>query len=79
MKRCQKCIMPETLPGIQFNENGICNHSEVLRGYADFVGHFQRYYWPGWPDRTTGVLANHVLVVPARAVRFGDRGDPGAR
>ena len=26
MKRCTKCILPETFPGINFNEEGICNH-----------------------------------------------------
>ena len=25
MKRCVKCIMPETKPGISFNEEGVCN------------------------------------------------------
>lgn len=25
MKRCSKCICPETYPGIQFNKDGICN------------------------------------------------------
>ena len=25
MKRCVKCIMPETKPGIAFDENGVCN------------------------------------------------------
>jgi len=25
LKRCTKCIMPETKPGISFNEKGICN------------------------------------------------------
>jgi predicted PP-loop superfamily ATPase len=26
MKLCQQCILPETFPGIKFDENGICNH-----------------------------------------------------
>lgn len=26
MKRCTKCILPETFPGIEFNENGVCNY-----------------------------------------------------
>ena len=25
MKRCTKCIMPETKPGISFNKEGVCN------------------------------------------------------
>ena len=26
MKRCTKCILPETFPGIEFDENGVCNY-----------------------------------------------------
>lgn len=26
MKRCTQCILPETFPGITFNEDGVCNH-----------------------------------------------------
>ncbi len=26
MKRCVKCILPETFPGIKFDEDGVCNH-----------------------------------------------------
>jgi len=26
LKRCTKCILPETFPGINFDEKGICNH-----------------------------------------------------
>jgi len=25
MKRCKRCVMPETVPGITFNKDGICN------------------------------------------------------
>ncbi len=26
MKRCTRCILPETFPGIKFDEKGVCNH-----------------------------------------------------
>jgi len=26
MKRCTKCILPETFPGIEFDESGVCNY-----------------------------------------------------
>ena len=26
MKRCKKCVLPETFPGIEFDENGECNY-----------------------------------------------------
>ena len=25
MKRCSRCVLPDTVPGISFNENGVCN------------------------------------------------------
>ena len=28
MKICKKCILPETFPGIKFNDKGICNHCQ---------------------------------------------------
>lgn len=28
MKICQNCILPETFPGIKFNDQGICNHCQ---------------------------------------------------
>ena len=26
MKMCTKCVLPETYPGIEFNEDGVCNY-----------------------------------------------------
>jgi len=26
MRRCSKCVLPETFPGITFDENGVCNY-----------------------------------------------------
>jgi glucosamine--fructose-6-phosphate aminotransferase (isomerizing) len=26
MRRCTRCILPETFPGIEFDENGVCNY-----------------------------------------------------
>jgi hypothetical protein len=28
MKSCQKCVLPETYPGIKFNDKGVCNFCE---------------------------------------------------
>lgn len=32
MKYCKQCILPETFPGISFDEQGICNHCRMYRG-----------------------------------------------
>lgn len=31
LKRCKKCILPETMPYIKFNSDGICNYCENYR------------------------------------------------
>lgn len=32
MKRCIQCVLPETFPGISFNEDGHCNHCSRYKG-----------------------------------------------
>lgn len=32
MNRCKKCILPETFPGIRFNEEGVCNFCLEFKG-----------------------------------------------
>jgi len=31
MRRCRRCIMPETVPNISFNNEGICNYCQAYR------------------------------------------------
>ena len=33
MKRCTNCVLPETFPGISFNDQGVCNHCQTYRGH----------------------------------------------
>jgi len=38
MRRCVKCILPETFPGIEFYEDGVCNyclHYELVKVYGE--------------------------------------------
>ena len=32
MKRCTRCVLPETFPGIEFDENGVCNYCRTFKG-----------------------------------------------
>lgn len=32
MKYCKQCILPETFPGIRFDDQGVCNHCRTYRG-----------------------------------------------
>jgi len=31
MRRCNRCVLPETFPGIQFDDHGVCNHCHADR------------------------------------------------
>jgi len=35
MKRCKNCVLPETFPGIKFNNEGICNFCLNFKGETD--------------------------------------------
>lgn len=36
-KRCSRCILPENLPGIRFDEQGVCNYClDYARSFADW-------------------------------------------
>jgi len=34
LKRCQRCVLPETMPFIEFDEQGICNFCRYDRGFS---------------------------------------------
>ena len=38
MKYCKKCILPETYPGISFNDEGICNFCLDYQPYHKYLG-----------------------------------------
>ena len=40
---CTRCILPETFPGIFFNENGVCNHCQRYRGQIANAALKQKY------------------------------------
>jgi asparagine synthetase B (glutamine-hydrolysing) len=48
MKRCTRCILPETMPFIEFDENGICNYCRMYQkqspmGESELEGFVDRY------------------------------------
>lgn len=43
MKRCKNCVLPETFPGIRFNEEGICNFCLNFKGAENLERKKQRY------------------------------------
>lgn len=43
MKTCSRCILPETFPGIEFDDNGVCNHCRSFTGIAALNEHKREY------------------------------------
>lgn len=44
MRICMKCVLPETFPGIRFNEDGLCNYCLEFKGEKDLEEKKQRYH-----------------------------------
>ena len=43
MKICTKCVLPETFPGIRFNQEGVCSFCQEFKG-IDHLRHKQEEY-----------------------------------
>ncbi|MBI5586774.1 MAG: hypothetical protein HY889_00230 [Deltaproteobacteria bacterium] len=43
MKTCTRCILPETFPGIEFDEQGVCNHCRSFTGIEALNEHKREY------------------------------------
>jgi hypothetical protein len=43
VKRCVQCILPETFPGISYNEQGVCIHCQRYRGRAATEKQMEKY------------------------------------
>jgi len=44
MKICTKCILPETFPGIHFDEHGVCNFCRDFKGEQALENEKKEYY-----------------------------------
>jgi tRNA(Ile)-lysidine synthase TilS/MesJ len=43
MKTCSRCILPETFPGIEFDDDGVCNHCRSFTGIEALNEHKREY------------------------------------
>lgn len=43
MKRCTRCVLPETYPGIQFDEEGVCNFCGMFKGKERLRKSMEKY------------------------------------
>jgi tRNA(Ile)-lysidine synthase TilS/MesJ len=43
MKRCTICVLPETFPGIRFNDEGVCNHCQNFKSEKNLRKKKARY------------------------------------
>ena len=32
LKRCTRCVLPDSFPGIRFNDEGVCNFCQEFKG-----------------------------------------------
>ncbi len=43
MKLCTRCILPETFPGISFDDQGLCDHCQRYKSRNTTVAQQQKY------------------------------------
>jgi tRNA(Ile)-lysidine synthase TilS/MesJ len=43
MKRCTKCVLPETFPGISYDDEGVCNFCRSFRGQEHLDSSIEKY------------------------------------
>ena len=43
MNICNKCILPDTFPGVTFDNDGVCNHCRNFQGVEVLQGHKKEY------------------------------------
>lgn len=43
MKRCSNCVLPETFPGIEFDEKGVCNFCGAFKGEKQLAESMEKY------------------------------------
>lgn len=43
MKRCTRCVLPETFPGIDFDDKGICSYCRTFRGAEKLEASKKKY------------------------------------
>ena len=53
MKRCKRCVLPESYPGITFNEEGVCNFCLNYRD-IEYLGD-EAYHYFSFSDDGMGI------------------------
>jgi hypothetical protein len=56
LKLCSRCILPETFPGIHFNEEGTCSHCQQFNGKESKLAQDKKKYEQKFLD-----LLNHII------------------
>ena len=65
MKRCTRCVLPETFPGIRFDEEGVCNYCHAEESVPDLPAQKARYkrkFAKLWEQRDRSASAYDCLV-----------------
>lgn len=59
IRRCTKCVLPETMPFIEFDEEGVCNY---CRNYKKQVYKDKKELWD-WSERIRKTQKDHPCMV----------------
>lgn len=65
MIRCTRCVLPDTFPGIRFDEQGLCNYCHAEDGSRDLAVQKARYrkkFEKLWEQRNRSASAYDCLV-----------------
>jgi hypothetical protein len=65
VKRCNRCVLPETFPGIRFDEQGVCNYCHAEDRSQDPTAQKTRYkqkFEKLWEQRDRGASTYDCLV-----------------
>jgi hypothetical protein len=65
MKRCTRCVLPETFPGIRFDKQGVCNYCHAEDRSQDLPAQKARYrtkFEKLWEQRNRNASAHDCLV-----------------
>lgn len=76
MKICAKCILPETFPGINFDNRGVCNFCRDFKGEQALRIEKEEYYRKFLDliqqikEKATTIAPCHIREVKTVPIRF---------
>ena len=70
LKRCTRCVLPETMPFIQFDEDGVCNYCQTYKK-QEYLGEDALKLWADRQRRSDGRADSIVSFSGGRDSSYG--------